>query len=129
MPSGVNCQYLTGTAMSQLRIQYEAQQSTGFQWRHWIRVRKGLHGPNRWVSDIGSGATMGSVLSNSDMPGGATSLTAPMTFQELMGTAAPSKCTFASTLWIDTKHTNGMSRRTEMYDRQDTGSFSLEISP
>jgi len=125
VPSDASCQFLEGSPTDQLAIQYEARQITGFQWRHWIRLKQGLSGPTRYTTDVGFG-NWSTALSDSEMPGGASSLTVGMTFGDLLSGEA--RCTFAADLRVQTKHTNGQGRRINTYDRSDLGSFALLIA-
>ena len=128
-PSSANCQFLEGSATDELAIQYQAQQTTGYQWRHWVRLKQGLSGPTHYVSDaafVANSAAHPAALSDAEMSGGSGSLTAPMAFGALLGSEP--RCAFAAELVVQTKHTNGMGRLST-YDIHDPAAFALLIGP
>ena len=128
-PSSVNCQFLEGDVADELAIQYQARQTSGYQWRHWIRLKQGLSGPTHYVTDAAFVANSGAhpaALSNTEVPGGIGSLSAPMAFGALLGNEP--RCAFAAELIVQTKHTNGMGRLST-YDIHDPAAFALLIGP
>lgn len=122
--STADCQFLIGPATDQVRIKYTARHVNGFQYWHWVRVKRGLFGGWQYFdlsADLGNQTT-----SDADVIAG---FTQPKTFGAMLSDDSPAKtkCTFTVQVHVRAKHTNG-SRRIHEYDRWPTGSFALEIA-
>jgi len=120
------CQFLTGTANTELSVGYKAYHVNGppgepFMHYHNLRCRRGLNGPYFWlVNNKGENAPT--------PPTGATAESNRLKFQDMLAGLTEPKCSFSLFLNVYAKHTNG-SRRIDEYDRYDQGAFALEITP
>jgi hypothetical protein len=129
VPSGAECQFMTGTAGSTFSAGFRAFHATRnsntppetFLYYYTIWYHRGLNGPNVTIETGGANQP-------STLLGGPPATSTAQTFAAMLGTNAHgAKCTFALNLWAYAKHTNG-SRRLSEYDRSDQAAFALEIA-
>ena len=107
------CQYLAGLPTDELRIRYRAHHDAGWLDAVSINVTEGIGGPTT------------PILSDSVDTGAApaTALTPSTTLAALLGTDV--KCSFASTMLVTTRHTNGSGGLSNLW-ASATGAFALE---
>lgn len=107
------CQFLSGHPGDVLRIRYRGHHPNGWLDHVTLTVTEGIGGP------------VTTALSNAVDTGvpPASALTPGNTFASLLG--ADPKCSFAANLEVRTRHTNGSSAVTNLWD-YDTGAFALD---
>ena len=112
VPSMADCQFLTGCDDSTVQLRYSARHLNGFQWYHQITYKRGLTGPTTVLSPDAANR------SSYDSPA--------LTVKDLLGTST--KCAFAASLYVWSRHTDGITRRLWGYDAWDSAAFALETT-
>ena len=117
------CQFLVGPPSDQIQLRYQAHQDTGWLASVSINLTEGIDGPPP-VALLSAISTPSSTTDTGAPP--ATALTPARTIGSLLG--ADPKCSFAATMLVTTKHTNGSGALTNLW-ASATAAFALEQTP
>ena len=114
------CQFLVGPASDHLQIRYQAHQAKGWLASVSISVTEGINAPGS-TSMLSATSTPSSTTDTGTPP--ATALTPSVTIGSLLG--ADVRCSFAATMLVTTKHTNGSGGLSNLWGSA-TAAFALE---